>query len=284
MVGINWHPILQGLEPEKVSFYSNYISKFPYMVFCSGMPRSASRWSQETCEELEKLRTPVDRIDCGYLGEIRISGKGALIVDAFVANAIKKNYGALIFQSHSFGARVVQIILSGLAKNVYTYRDPRDSIASIMRKERCEYEPAFDFVYSSLMMFELFSVDNNSLILPYSETINDPIGTTAKIANYLDFDLTEEQIEKVHLKTQRLAIDRRNEQRRKSAYSSKDMKIIDQSLQTLYGKPTDAPNIKNPWRYSSLNKTQYADATKKLRIWLLKINYSMSPIAPWNCQ
>jgi len=52
----------------------------------------------------------------------------------------------------------------------------------------------------------------------------------------------------VHLKTQRLAIDRRNEQRRKSAYSSKDMKIIDQGLQTLYGKPTDAPNIKNPWR------------------------------------
>jgi len=153
-----------------------------------------------------------------------------------------------------------------------------------MRKERCEYEPACDFVFSSLMTFELFSVDNNSLILPYSETINDPIGTTAKIANYLDFDLTEEQIENVHLKTQRLAIDRRNEQRRKSAYSSKDMKIIDQGLQTLYGKPTDAPNIKNPWRYSSLNKTQYADATKKLRNWLLKMNYSISPIAPWNCQ
>ena len=128
-------------------------------------------------------------------------------------------------------------------------------------------------------MFELFSVDNNSLLLPYSETINDPIGTTAKIANYLDLDLTEDQIENVYLKTQRLAIDRR-----KSAKSSKDIKIIDQGLQTLYGKPTDAPNIKNPWRYSSLNKTQYADATKKLRIWLLKMNYSISPIAPWNCQ
>ena len=254
------------------------------MVFCSGLPRSASRWSQETCYELEKLRTAEDRIDCGYLGENRISGKKALFVDAFVANAIKKNYGTLIFQSHSFGTRAVQIILSGLAKNVYTYRDPRDSIASIMRKERCEYEPAFDFVYSSLMMFELFSVDNNSLLLPYSETINDPIGTTAKIANYLDFDLTEDQIENVYLKTQRLAIDRRNDQRRKSAKSSKDMKIIDQGLQTLYGKPTDAPNIKNPWRYSSLNKTQYADATKKLRIWLLKMNYLISPIAPWNCQ
>ena len=197
------------------------------------MPRSSSRWSQETCYELEKLRTAEDRIDCGYLGENRISGKKALFVDAFVANAIKKNYGTLIFQSHSFGTRAVQIILSGLAKNVYTYRDPRDSIASIMRKERCEYEPAFDFVYSSLMMFELFSADNNSLILPYSETINDPIGTTAKIANYLDFDLTEDQIENVYLKTQRLAIDRRNDQRRKSAKSSKDMKIIDQALQTL---------------------------------------------------
>ena len=25
MVGINWHPILQGLEPEKVSFHSKNI-------------------------------------------------------------------------------------------------------------------------------------------------------------------------------------------------------------------------------------------------------------------
>ena len=115
MVGINWHPILQGLEPEKVSYHSKNISKFPHMVFCSGMPRSASRWSQETCQELEKLRTPVDRIDCGYLGENRISGKNALIVDAFVANAIKKNYITLIFQSHSFGTRVLKMILSGLA-------------------------------------------------------------------------------------------------------------------------------------------------------------------------
>ena len=147
-----------------------------------------------------------------------------------------------------------------------------------------EDEPAFDFVFSSLVTFEPFSVDNNSLLLPYSETINDPTSATTKIANYLDFDLTEDQIENVYLKTQRLGIDRRNDQRRKSAKSSKDMKIIDQALQTLYGKPTDAPNIKNPWRYSSLNKTQYADATKKLRNWLLKMNYLISPIAPWNCQ
>ncbi len=246
MVGINWHPILQGLEPEKVSFHLKNLSKFPYMVFCSGMPRSASRWSQETCQELEKLRTPEDRIDCGYLGENRISGKGALVVDAFVANAIKKNYNSLIFQSHSFGTRVVKLILSGLAKNIYTYRDPRDSIASIMRKDGCEFEPAFDFVYSSLMNFELFCGDNNSLLLPFSETINDPISATTKIANYLNFDLTEDQINDVHLKTQRLAIDRRNDQRRNSAKSSKDIKILDQGLETLYGKPTDAPNIKNP--------------------------------------
>ena len=88
-----------------------------------------------------------------------------------------------------------------------------------------EDEPAFDFVFSSLVTFEPFSVDNNSLLLPYSETINDPISATTKITNYLDFDLTEDQINDVHLKTHRLAIDRRNDQRRKSAKSSKDIKL-----------------------------------------------------------
>jgi len=75
-----------------------------------------------------------------------------------------------------------------------------------MRKDGCEYEPAFDFVFSSLVTFELFSVDNNSLLLPYSEAINDPISATTKIADYLEFDLTEDQINDVHLKKQRLAI------------------------------------------------------------------------------
>jgi hypothetical protein len=251
------------------------------MVFCSGMPRSASRWSLETCEELEKLRTPKSKIDCGYLGESSISGKGQHFVDAFVSNAIKENHDALIFQSHIFGDRVIKMILGGMAKNIYTFRDPRDSIASLMRNHGSAYEPAFDFVHSSLLLFDLFSEDRSSLLLPFPETINDPVGTTAKIARYLDFDLTDLQIENVHSETERLANNRRKNQRRSSAHSTSDVKIIIRNFKNLKGYPDDPPRIDNPWRYSTLNELEYADATKRLRNWLTKMGFSTSPVPPW---
>jgi len=263
------------LQPTGINGCSRSITKVPHIIFCSGMTRSASRWSYETCETLEMLRTPETRIDSGYLGET--DG----IVDACVSQAMKASYDALVYNSHSFGKRTLRMILCGIAKNVYTYRDPRDSIASIMRISGREYESAFQFVHSSLLLFDLFSADEHSLLLPFSETLNDPIGTTAKIATYLDFNLTKKQIVGVHFKTQKLSIDRRNEQRRKIAYTSSDIKIIDRGLDTLHGGPTDVPKVDNPWRYSALEINQFSDATKRLRKWLIKMGFSTSPIPPW---
>ena len=73
----------------------------------------------------------------------------------------------------------------------------------------------------------------------------------------------------------------RNEQHRKTAYTSSDIKIIDRGLETLHGGPTDVPKVDNPWRYSALEINQFSDATKRLRKWLIKMGFSTSPIPPW---
>ena len=262
-----------GRTPTCDNFLST--TRLPHIIFCSGMSRSASSWSYKTCLILERLRTPENKIDCGYLNE------ADTFADAYVSTKMKSGYNALVYFSHEINKRALRMILCGVAKNVYTYRDPRDSIASIMRKQGCKYGRAFDFVHSSLLLFDLFAADQYSLLLPFSESLKDPLGTTAKIADYLDYDLSREQIEIVHLKTQKLAIDRRNVQRRISARSASDIEIIDQGLEILKGKPSDAPGVNNPWRYSALNKNQYADATKKLRNWLIKMNFPTSPVPPW---
>ena len=272
---LDWDLNSKTLEHTGIRDNLHSTTQLPYIIFCSGMSRSASSWSYKTCKTLVRLRTPENKIDCGYLNE------ADTFADAYVSTKMKSGYDALIYFSHVINKRALRMILCGIAKNVYTYRDPRDSIASIMRNKGCKYGPAFDFVHSSLLLFNLFAADQYSLLLPFPETLKDPLGTTAKIADYLDYDLSREQIEKVHLKTQRLAIDRRNEQRRKSAYSALDIEIIDHGLEVLEGEPTDAPAVNNPWRYSALNKNQYADATKRLLNWLIKMNFPTSPVPRW---
>ena len=138
-------------------------TQLPYIIFCSGMSRSASSWSYKTCKTLVRLRTPENKIDCGYLNE------ADTFADAYVSTKMKSGYDALIYFSHVINKRALRMILCGIAKNVYTYRDPRDSIASIMRNKGCKYGPAFDFVHSSLLLFNLFAADQYSL-----QTTNKP--------------------------------------------------------------------------------------------------------------
>jgi hypothetical protein len=275
--------IVDGGEPEQrrkngvvgVGVSPVVLDAIPTVIFCSGMTRSASRWSYETCKILERLRTPEDRISVGYLGEHDD------YMDACVAAALKAQDGAAIFASHSISQRLVRMVLGGLAKNVYTYRDPRDSIASIMRIDGNGYEPAFDKIYTSLLLFDTFSVDGNSLILAYPEIMDDPIGATTKIAAYLGVDLGRDEIQAVHLATRKSAIERRNIQRRHTAASPPDADRMRRGFESMSGQAASAPNVIYPWRYSVLDGDQYADATTKLRSWLRKMNFSISPIPPW---
>ena len=250
------------------------LKNISYVIFCSGMTRSASRWSYETCQELEKLRTPIEEISIGYVDE------DASYVDANLVGIYHRR-GTSIFHSHAFGKRSVRMILAGLAKNVYTYRDPRDSIASSMRITGSDIECVFSNIHTSLVLSNLFFSDGYSLLLPFSDVMDDPIGMTAKIAKYLDFDLAEDKILKIHMKTQKLAIERRNEQRRRTAHSPSDIEVIDRGFKIMNGEATTTPRIDNPWRYSALTENQYAEATKRLIPWLLKMNFPTSTVPPW---
>ena len=250
-------------------------NNIPRLIFCSGMTRSASRWSYETCQELEKRQTPADKFSKGYLGENKN------FIDSTIAKILTLNDGAAVFASHAFSPRALEIIKHGIAKNIYTHRDPRDSIASSMRMDHEGYAHAFSKIAISLNLFDKFLEDGNSLILAYSNILKKPLAVTAAISEYLEIELTSAELTAINAETQRLAIQRRNEQRRKSATNPDDVKVIDQGLETLHGRTSDAPDVINPWRYSALTETDYIDATRRLRPWLKKMNYSTLEIPPW---
>jgi len=131
------------------------------------------------------------------------------------------------------------------------------------------------------MLFNLFVEDTYSLLLLFPDILEKPIQIIATIAEYFDFDLDEDQIQAVHIETQKLAINRRNEQRRRDAISTLDVKMIDGGLDVLNKEVTSAPSVDNQWRYNELTEDQYADATGRLLPRLLKMNFSTSKIPSW---
>ena len=239
------------------------------------MTRSASRWSYQTSMLLEKYRTPPELISTGYLGEKQD------VIDGALVQILNTKIGGAVFASHAFSNRALQLIEYGKAKNVYTYRDPRDSIASSMRIDGKGYQFALTKIQISLCLYDQFYGDGRSLILKFSQILNDPAGTTASIANYLKINLNDTEIYDVHKETEILAIERRNEQRRRSAYSSSDIEAIDGGLGVLQKNDVSLPKVDNPWRYSELSKDDYADATHQLQPWLSKMKFSTSPVPPW---
>jgi hypothetical protein len=247
----------------------------PRLIFCSGMTRSASRWSYQTCQELEKSRTPIEKFSVGYLGE------NEDIIDANIARVLHMNDGSAVFASHAFSPRALEIIKNRIAKNIYTYRDPRDSIASSMRMDNKGYDYAFTKIEFSLSHYDRFAKDGHSLVLTYAEIVDDPVAVTARIADYLEVETTADENYEIHLVTERLAIERRNEQRRESAVSPGDVVTIDQGLEVLEGELMDEPSVDNPWRYSALTEDQYKNATQRLGPWLKKMNFSKSETPPW---
>jgi hypothetical protein len=251
------------------------LNNIPRLIFCSGMTRSASRWSYQTCQELEKSRTPIEEYSVGYLGE------NEEVIDANIACVLVMSKGAAVFASHLFSPRALEIIQHRLAKNVYTYRDPRDSIASSMRMDNKGYDFAFAKAEFSLSHYDRFSNDGHSLILTYADIVDNPVAVTMRISDYLEMEITVDEIHNIHLVTERLAIKRRNEQRRKTAVNLDDVEAIDQGLEVLLGEIKDAPSVYNPWRYNALTEEQYMNATQRLRPWLEKMNYSTSATPPW---
>jgi hypothetical protein len=92
------------------------------------------------------------------------------------------------------------------------------------------YEFAFAKIRISLSLFDLFHDDGHSLILTFSEILKYSVATIATIAGYLDININNNEIQSVHMETEELAIERRNEQRRRTAYSQADLNKVARQL------------------------------------------------------
>lgn len=158
----------------------------PQIVLCSGMVRSASTWSYNACRSI--LQADPWPTVAGFFGE-------QTQIDRAIA-ATDLNANNLLIKAHLPSEQTHAAIAQGGIKNIFTYRDPRDSLSSRIAFEACDVQEFADFfrvlgiVRANLQLMDRYQAGGQSLLIPFDQIMQEPAAEIARIAAYLDREIT----------------------------------------------------------------------------------------------
>ena len=153
------------------------------------MVRSASTWSYNACRQI--LDGDPWPTVAGYFGEQNQLDEVIASTDLAANN--------LLIKAHMPSTATHAAIAQGTIKNIFTYRDPRDSLCSRIIFEQRETE-TFEHFYGSLSLvranlklIDQYQSGGTSLFVAFDQIMSEPATEIARIASYLDRDLTADR-------------------------------------------------------------------------------------------
>ncbi|AFY72174.1 sulfotransferase (plasmid) [Thalassoporum mexicanum PCC 7367] len=152
------------------------------------MARSASTWSYNVCKS---ILAAVNQIyNAGYVGEFDA-------VDAFLQNKTFPEHQHILLKAHTPGKQTLAAIVDGQIKNIFTYRDPRDSLCSRMQFEGKEFKLAMWGVIYNLIYYDWYQNNSQTLFINFKDIMGQPAQEIARIADYLGVSLSKEICEQI---------------------------------------------------------------------------------------
>ena len=165
------------------------------IVCCSGIMRSASTWSYNVCRELA-VRAATRRSEALALG---FSNDTDRTLAGWLRQARERDLVMRgVMKAHVIGPRTRAGIARGRVGNVFTIRDPRDAMASMLLfgQEKSEAEKS-DLIEAYRQVLDqglAFLDDGHSLVVRYEEMVGDPRTQIRTIARYLHTQVTQADI------------------------------------------------------------------------------------------
>ena len=166
------------------------------IVACTGMRRSASTWSYNVCRELLAREAAATGA--------RFTFDYCLHTDKAIASVLEE-YAAspsgriLLLKAHQPGPNTRQWIGQGKIANVFTLRDPRDALASMVKffPEKSDIDHRIWNSKHDLRLAEEFATGKCSLMLRYERVTADPQAGIRRIADFLRCEVTPEVVEEI---------------------------------------------------------------------------------------
>ncbi|NET62207.1 MAG: sulfotransferase domain-containing protein [Symploca sp. SIO2E6] len=227
------------------------------------MPRSASTWSFNVCRLI--LKATSKPYTSGYVGE-------GQAVDDYIQATSSSNKDILL-KTHTPGNFALRMIQSQRAKNIYTYRDPRDVLCSRLSFEQITYDLALTGTFGNLTMLDWYQQNGDTLFIGFDQITSNPITEIRKIANYLEVDLNESTYENICEETSlenNLKIAKSIKKITSEQVFQAGSHTIDRT--TLLHTNHIAQAKTGRWQ-EELSPEQQLIAHSLLKPWLLKLNY-----------
>jgi Sulfotransferase domain len=145
------------------------------IVLCNGMPRSASTWSFNVCRLLFHDLHPKSTLCARYHENL-----------AEVIDPLRGSYDHVVLKCHTLDQRGRELCRTGVARAIYTHRDPFDAIHSAMVMFRHSFEEALESIRGSLALYDFHLSTGEAHIVSYDAIVGTPERAIADLAAYLE--------------------------------------------------------------------------------------------------
>ena len=160
------------------------------LVFCSGMLRSGSTWSYNVCRYLLEHSYGDERVAKGYVGEREF-------VEAVLAGSDQKNKNVardrdiVLLKFHFPTPRLIELVASGQARNIYTVRNPLNALASQIEFFKKPFKEALNGIVQGLQAMDEWRRHDGTLLVRFDDLTAAPHTEIARIAIHLGLDVDE---------------------------------------------------------------------------------------------
>lgn len=156
------------------------------LVFCNGMPRSASTWSFNVCRLLFRELRPRDSLCARYHENV-----------AEVVDPLLNAYDHVVLKCHTLDERGRSLCRTQQAHSIYTHRDPHDAICSAMAMFGHSFESALDSIQRSLELCEFLRSTGQVCIVAYDTIRAAPHAAILSVARFLGLQPDAESLARI---------------------------------------------------------------------------------------
>jgi predicted O-methyltransferase YrrM len=154
-------------------------------LICCGMYRACSTWQYLVVSELVETQGLGQRL--GFLDAVTFS---------HVRHSFLDNDQLLVLKCHDFHPVFGELIESGRAKAIYSYRDVRDVTCSLMRKMMLSFEQVVagdSPLRKAIASYYQWTGTSDTLVQSYEAIVSNPVESVCQITAYVGLSINEQQ-------------------------------------------------------------------------------------------
>jgi hypothetical protein len=152
------------------------------LLFCDGMPRSASTWIYNVVFALLKAAFPTADI------------RRAVYVSPATFDTIGDGADWALLKCHRLDESTRALFRAGNARAIYTHRDIYDAMASYLVMFRVSFELSIGAMRDSLDAYDFHHETGNFLSVDYESIVQRPLDAVHAIAGFIGIDLPASEI------------------------------------------------------------------------------------------